>query len=56
MISFLRTVLTILTAFIVTTLLGTAVIIGGLLGLEDNPGGLFDNAPRWWSIAILWAA
>jgi 1-acyl-sn-glycerol-3-phosphate acyltransferase len=56
MISFLRTVLTILTAIVVTTFLGTAVIIAGLFGAEDKPGGLFDNAPRWWSAAILWAA
>jgi 1-acyl-sn-glycerol-3-phosphate acyltransferase len=56
MISILRTVLTIITAVVVTTLLGTAVIIAGLLGADDKPGGLFDNAPRWWSLAILWAA
>ena len=56
MISFLRTILTMLTAVVVTTLLGTAVIIAGLFGAEDKPGGLFDNAPRWWSQAILWAA
>jgi 1-acyl-sn-glycerol-3-phosphate acyltransferase len=56
MISFLRTILTIVTAFIVTLFLGGAVVIAGLFGLKDDPGGLFDNAPRWWSKTILWAA
>ena len=56
MISFLRTILTIITAFLVTSFLGTAVIIAGLFGVDDKPGGIFDNAPRWWSAWILWAA
>jgi len=56
MISFLRTILTIVTAFLVTSFLGTAVIIAGLFGVDDKPGGIFDNAPRWWSAWILWAA
>jgi 1-acyl-sn-glycerol-3-phosphate acyltransferase len=56
MISVLRTILTLITAFIVTLFLGSAVIIASLLGVTDKPGGLFDNAPRWWSKTLLWAA
>jgi 1-acyl-sn-glycerol-3-phosphate acyltransferase len=56
MISFLRTGLTLVTVAIVTLFLGTTVIIAALCGLKDKPGGLFDNAPRWWSLCLLWAA
>ncbi|MFN2638452.1 MAG: hypothetical protein ABR585_15760, partial [Gemmatimonadaceae bacterium] len=56
MIAFLRTVLTLVTAFFVTLFLGSAVIIASLFGAEDKPGGLFDNAPRWWSKVLLLAA
>ena len=56
MISFLRTILLYVTAFFATLILGTAVIVAALLGVKDKPGGLFDNAPRWWSTLILWAA
>ena len=56
MISFIRTVLLFVTAFFATLILGTTVIVAALLGVTDKPGGLFDNAPRWWSTLILWAA
>ncbi|HEV2017949.1 MAG TPA: lysophospholipid acyltransferase family protein [Gemmatimonadaceae bacterium] len=56
MISFLRTVLTILTAFTVTTVLGLMTIIAGLFGVEDKPDGIYDKIPRWWSRAVLRAA
>ena len=56
MISVFRTVLTILTAIVVTIVLGTTVIVAGLLGVEDKPGGIFDKVPRWWSASVLWAA
>lgn len=56
MISFLRTVLTLITIVIVTLFLGTTVIIAALCGVKDEPGGIFDKAPRWWSICLLWAA
>jgi 1-acyl-sn-glycerol-3-phosphate acyltransferase len=56
MISVLRTILTLVTAFVVTLLLGSVVIIASLLGVRDKPGGLFDKAPRWWSTTLLWAA
>jgi 1-acyl-sn-glycerol-3-phosphate acyltransferase len=56
MISFLRTILTIITAFLVTTVLGLITIIAGLIGVEDKPGGVYDKIPRWWSTSVLWAA
>ncbi|MEO8909240.1 MAG: lysophospholipid acyltransferase family protein [Gemmatimonadaceae bacterium] len=56
MISFFRTVLTFITVGIATTVIGVSVIVAGLLGVEDKPGGIFDKAPRWWSAAVLWAA
>src|SRR6476469_3374697 len=55
MISFIRTVLLYTMAFFATLVLGTSVIIAALFGVKDKPGGLFDNAPRWWSSLILWA-
>ncbi len=56
MISFLRTILLFATAAVVTLVLGVTVIVAALLGVKDKPGGLFENAPRWWSSAVLWAA
>ena len=55
MIAFLRTILLFVTAALVTLVFGLAVIIAAMLGVEDKPGGIFDNAPRWWSVAVLWA-
>lgn len=55
MIAFLRTILLFVTAFFATLVLGLSVIIGAMLGVKDKRGGLFDNAPRWWSSAVLWA-
>jgi 1-acyl-sn-glycerol-3-phosphate acyltransferase len=56
MISIVRTIFTYITAFIVTTVLGLLTIIAGLLGVEDKPEGIYDKTPRWWSMAVLWAA
>jgi 1-acyl-sn-glycerol-3-phosphate acyltransferase len=56
MISFLRTILTIVTAFVVTSVLGLTVIVAGLLGVKAKPGGIYDKIPRWWSASVLWAA
>jgi 1-acyl-sn-glycerol-3-phosphate acyltransferase len=56
MISFLRTIFTIITAVIVTTVLGFTTIIAGLLGVEDKPDGIYDKIPRWWSRSVMWAA
>jgi len=56
MISFLRTILTLLTAVVVTGVLGLTVIIAALFRVKDKPGGIYDKVPRWWSSSVLWAA
>jgi 1-acyl-sn-glycerol-3-phosphate acyltransferase len=56
MISFLRTIFAIITAIVVTTVLGLTTIIAGLLGIEDKPDGIYDKIPRWWSRSVMWAA
>ena len=53
MMSFIRTILLYSTAAAATVVLGLAVIIAALLGIEDKPGGIYDNVPRWWSQAVL---
>jgi len=55
MMSFLRTILLYATAVVATFFLGLTVIIAALLGVKDEPGGIYDNVPRWWSSAVLWA-
>jgi len=52
----MRTFLVALTLLVLTPVLGTLVIVSGLLGVRDRPGGVFDWAPRTWCRAILWAA
>jgi 1-acyl-sn-glycerol-3-phosphate acyltransferase len=54
--SFIRTVMLYVVAFFATLVIGLTVMIAALLGVKDKPNGLFDNAPRWWSILVLWAA
>lgn len=56
MISLFRTGLLLLTALVVTTLLGGALIIAALLRVRDRPGGIYDKTPRGWSKWMLWAA
>lgn len=56
MISFLRTILTLITAVIATFVLGLTVIIAALFRVEHKPDGIFDKVPRWWSSSVLWAA
>jgi len=53
MMSFIRTILLYSTAAVATVVLGFAVIIAALLGIEDKPRGIYDNVPRWWSQAVL---
>jgi 1-acyl-sn-glycerol-3-phosphate acyltransferase len=56
MISFVRTILTIVVAVVMTLVLGTTVLIASALGVKDKKGGLYAVAPRIWSRSILWAA
>jgi 1-acyl-sn-glycerol-3-phosphate acyltransferase len=52
----MRTLLVALALIVLTPTLGTMVILAGLLGVPDRPGGIFDWAPRTWCRAILRAA
>lgn len=56
MISFLRTTLLLVTALVMTTLLGGALVVAALFRVRDKPGGIYDNTPRRWSKWMLWAA
>jgi 1-acyl-sn-glycerol-3-phosphate acyltransferase len=49
----MRTLLVVLTAAVLTPLLGLIVIIASLLGLDHAGGGVFDWAPRTWARALL---
>ena len=56
MISFFRTILTVITAVIATFILGMIVIVAAMFGVEDKPNGVYDKIPRWWSTCVLLAA
>jgi 1-acyl-sn-glycerol-3-phosphate acyltransferase len=52
----MRTVLTLVVMLFVTPLFATVVIVAGLLGVPNRPGGLYDRVPRMWSRIALWCA
>ena len=52
----MRTVLTFVTMVLVTPLFAAVVIVAGLLGVQNRPGGVYDKTPRWWSRLALWLA
>jgi 1-acyl-sn-glycerol-3-phosphate acyltransferase len=52
----MRTLLTVVTMVFVTPLFASVVIVAGLLGVPNRPGGLYDKAPRLWSRIALWLA
>lgn len=52
----MRFLLSLVTLFVVTPVLGTLVTLASLLGVKRTPGGFLHNAPRWWSGALLRAA
>jgi 1-acyl-sn-glycerol-3-phosphate acyltransferase len=52
----MRTALVLLAFIVFTPTLGTLVILAGLLGVHDRPGGVFDWAPRLWCRILLRAA
>ncbi|HET6761505.1 MAG TPA: lysophospholipid acyltransferase family protein [Gemmatimonadaceae bacterium] len=55
MISFLRTIMLLVTAILATFFLGFTVIIAALLGVKHREGDIYGKVPRWWSSAVLWA-
>ena len=52
----MRTVLTFVTMVLATPVFATVVIVAGVLGVPNRPGGLYDKAPRLWSRLALWLA
>jgi 1-acyl-sn-glycerol-3-phosphate acyltransferase len=52
----MRTILVLLTLLVLTPILGTIIIVAGLLGVRDRAGGVFDVIPSLWCRAILRAA
>jgi 1-acyl-sn-glycerol-3-phosphate acyltransferase len=45
----MRTVITVGIMLLLTAVFGTIVIVAGLLGVENRPGGIYDRIPRVWS-------
>jgi len=52
----MRTVLTVIVMMIATPTLAAVVIVAGLLGVPNRPGGVYDRVPRLWSRLALWLA
>ena len=44
------------TMLIVTPFFAMVVIVAGLFGVKNRPGGVYDLSPRLWSRIALWAA
>lgn len=56
MISFFRSLLTIVTAIVMTIILGTTVLVAAMLRIKPRDGGVYEWAPQLWCRSILWAA
>lgn len=52
----MRSPLVLLAIFILTAVLGPVVVIAGLLGVEEKPGGVYQWCIRMWNRAILWVS
>lgn len=52
----MRTIITVVTMVLVTPAFAAVVIVAGLLGVPNRPGGIYDRAPRLWSRLALWLA
>jgi len=52
----MRSVFAVLVLLLVTPPLAGVVIVAGLLGVKNRPGGLYDRMPRLWARIALWAA
>ena len=51
-----RSILTVLTLLVTTTVLGLVAILAALVRVPDKPGGIYDFIPRTWSKILLRAA
>jgi 1-acyl-sn-glycerol-3-phosphate acyltransferase len=52
----IRTIFAAIVAIVATIAGGIPAMIAGVFGVEDRPGGIFDNTPRVWSRIVLWGA
>lgn len=52
----IRTAFAVLVLIVMTTLMGSLVIVAALLGVRDRDGSVYDLAPRWWAKAVVWAS
>jgi 1-acyl-sn-glycerol-3-phosphate acyltransferase len=55
-VALLRTALVAFALLLATPIFAGAVIAGGLLGVRNRPGSVFDWSPRNWARVLLWAA
>ena len=49
----MRTLAAALTLAVLTTVLGSVVLVAQFLGVRDGPGTIYERAPRWWARAVL---
>ncbi len=49
----MRTLAAALTLAVLTTVLGSVVLLAQLVGVPDGPGTIYERAPRWWARAVL---
>ena len=52
----MRSPLVLLSIFVLTLVLGPVVVIAGMLGIEEKPGGVYQWCIRNWCRAILWVS
>lgn len=45
----MRTLLAYATMVVVMPVLSAGIIVAGLLGIPNRPGGLYERVPRWWA-------
>lgn len=52
----MRSPLVLLSIFVLTLVLGPVVVIAGMLGIEEKPGGVYQWCIQHWCRAILWVS
>ncbi len=48
----MRTILTLVTAFVATVLLGPMAVVAALLGVPERAGSIYERAMRWWAASV----
>lgn len=49
----MRTLAAAVTLAVLTTVLGSVVILARLVGVPDGPGTVYERLPRWWARGVL---